>query len=150
MNLSEHFTLTELVKSQTADRLGINNTPSGDAVECLIVVCEKILEPVRDNYGVPFTPSSGFRCPELNEAIGSSNTSQHISGEAVDFEVPGIPNMGLAHWIMNNLDYDQMLLEFYRDNDPNSGWVHCSYCGDDNRNDAKRFDGKVWLPLGED
>jgi|TARA_R110000765_G_scaffold301385_1_gene395825 zinc D-Ala-D-Ala carboxypeptidase len=149
VNLSEHFTLGEMTKSQTALRLGIDNDPDEDAVENLTLVCESILEPVREYYDIPFSPSSAYRCPELNRNVGSANTSQHISGEAIDFEIPGVPNMGLAQWIMDNLDYDQLILEFYKEGEPNSGWVHCSYCGEGNRNDAKRFDGTQWVPLGE-
>lgn len=149
MSISEHFSLAELTKSQTAERLNILNEPDAEAYDNLILICENILEPVRNHYGVPFTPSSAFRCPELNREIGSSDTSQHISGQAVDFEVPGIANMDLAEWIMENLDYDQLILEFYKEGQPNSGWVHCSYCNSDNRKDAKRFDGTNWLTLGD-
>ena len=137
-----------MTKSQTAERLGISNEPDEEALDNLALVCENILEPVREHYGIPFSPSSAYRCPELNREIGSSDTSQHISGQAVDFEVPGVPNMELAEWIMDNLDYDQLILEFYKEGQPNSGWVHCSFCHDENRKDAKRFDGSNWITLG--
>tara|TARA_R110000824_G_scaffold288089_3_gene476093 strand:- start:255 stop:704 length:450 start_codon:yes stop_codon:yes gene_type:complete len=149
VSISEHFSLAELTKSQTAERLNILNEPDAESFENLVLLCENILEPVRNHYGVPFTPSSAYRCPELNREIGSSDTSQHISGHAVDFEVPGIANMELAEWIMANLDYDQLILEFYKEGQPNSGWIHCSYCDGDNRKDAKRFDGDNWLTLGD-
>ena len=83
----------------------------------------------------------------LNEDIGSTKASQHIDGQAADFEIPGVPNMELALWIKEHLDYDQLLLEFYKENVPDSGWVHCSYVKNGNRNKAKRFDGRTWSPL---
>ncbi len=138
--LSEHFTLEELSKSQTAERQGIDNLPRlpEDAliVENLTRVCARILEPVRAHYGIPFSPSSGYRSLALNRAIGSRDTSQHVKGEAVDFEVPGIANPDLAAWIDDNLDYDQLILEFYRPGQPNSGWVHCSVTAGSNRHMA--------------
>ena len=145
--LSTHFSLKELTRSDTAVRKGIKNEPNEKEIENLRTVCEKILEPVRVHYGIPFTPSSGFRCLMLNKEIGSSNKSQHINGQAVDFEVPGVPNMELAMWIREHLDYDQLLLEFYKEDIPDSGWVHCSYVGDRNRKESKRFDGRTWSPL---
>ena len=127
MKLSKSFTLTELVKSQTAERYGINNNPSETHIENLQRLCDNILQPVRDHYGMPVVVSSGFRSGELCVKIGSSLTSQHASGQAADFEIFGISNQELAHWIDKNLDYDQMILEFWNPEDKNSGWIHCSY-----------------------
>jgi len=126
MQLSPHFSLAELTKSQTAERQGIDNTPGPAEIEHLRRVCEEILEPVRTHFGVPFSPSSGFRCLALNRAIGSKDTSQHIFGQAADFEVPGQTNPAVAQWIADNLAYDQLILEFYQPGIPGSGWVHCS------------------------
>ena len=151
MNLSEHFTLHELSKSQTAERLQIRNEPNNEDIRSLILVCENILELVRVNYGIPFAPSSGFRCPDLNQAIGSSDTSQHTLGRAVDFEIPTIPNKDVALWIMDNCEFDQLILEFYKDDDPSSGWVHCSYVDEaHNRKTSRVFDGRSWSSLGEE
>ena len=148
MQLSEHFSLAELTKSDTAARLGINNEPRALVIEKLVLVCENILEPVRNHYGVPFSPNSGFRCLALNREIGSSDKSQHVSGEAVDFEVPGISNKETALWVRDNCDFDQIILEFHKEEDPHSGWVHGSYRGDGkNRKSAVVFDGKTWSPL---
>ena len=148
MQLSDHFSLRELTKSQTAERLGIANEPDDEAVENRIILCDMILEPVRNHYDTPFVPNSGFRCLELNRAIGSSDTSQHTTGEAVDFEVPGVPNKDLALWVKDNCKFDQLILEFYKDDDPASGWVHCSHVIDgDNRHSARIFDGKTWSDL---
>ena len=148
MKLSDHFSLQELTKSSTAERRGITNEPDDEAVENLIMLCEMVLEPVRERYGFPFIPNSGFRCLELNRAIGSSDRSQHITGEAVDFEVPGISNKEVALWVKENCTFDQLILEFYKEGDPASGWVHCSYVIEgENRQTARVFDGKTWSDL---
>jgi hypothetical protein len=126
MKLSPHFTLRELTKSQTAERLGIDNTPGGDAVEALRALCANVLEPVRLRFG-PLSPSSGYRGPKLNAAIGGSGKSQHMRGEAADIEVAMASNPELARWIVANLEFDQLILEFYVPGDPRSGWVHVSY-----------------------
>ena len=147
MKLSEHFSLWELTRSQVADRKRIKNEPNKESIQNLKVICDTILEPARRHYETPITPSSGYRCLALNRALGSSDKSQHTTGQAVDFEVPGIANMELAQWIMDNLDYDQLILEFYKEGRPNSGWVHCSYVGQENRKHARRFDGRKWSPL---
>jgi hypothetical protein len=147
MKLSEHFSLWELTKSQVADRKRIKNEPDKESIQNLKVICTSILEPVRRHYEIPITPSSGYRCLALNRELGSSDRSQHTTGQAVDFEVPGVANMDLARWIMDNLLYDQLILEFYKEGQPNSGWVHCSYVGQANRKQAKRFDGRSWEAL---
>ena len=126
MKLSENFSLAELVKSQTATRKGINNEPGTAEIENLIHLAKNILQPVREHFGKPVIISSGYRSPELCEAIGSSAKSQHAKGEAADFEIAGVDNKELAAWIAANCDFDQLILEFYVPGDPNSGWVHCS------------------------
>jgi zinc D-Ala-D-Ala carboxypeptidase len=128
MRLSQNFTLDELCKSQTAERKGIPNLPNTDEIEALELLCENILQPIRDKFG-PFMVSSGFRSPELCVAIGSKITSQHCCANgkcaAADFEVAGVDNYDLARWIEGNLPFDQLILECYTGG--NSGWVHCSY-----------------------
>ena len=132
MNLSRNFTLQELIKSDTAIRLNIDNNPNGDQIDKLKQLCENVLQPVRDQFGrVKIT--SGFRSPELCKAIGSSENSQHAKAEAADFEVMGTDNAELADWIYKNLDFDQLILEFYTPGEPNSGWIHCSYTTDQPR-----------------
>ena len=126
MKLSANFSLAEMTKSQTATRKGIRNVPSTEHIENLIHLAETVLQPVRDHFGKPVAISSGYRSPELCEAIGSSSKSQHAKGEAADFEIPGVDNMQLATWINKNTNFDQLILEFYEPGDPNSGWVHCS------------------------
>ena len=138
--LSPHFTLAELTKSSTALRLGIPNEPEPRPLPALEQLCETILEPVRENFGVAFSPSSGFRSPQLCEAIGSNGkTSQHTKGEAADFELPGVDNHLVASWIRDNLDFDQLILEGYTDDDKNSGWIHCSTTGEGNRKEVLRY-----------
>ena len=133
MKLSENFSLLELTKSQTAERKGIDNTPSPAHQENLKSLCESVLQPVRDHFSRVVTISSGYRSPELCTAIGSKITSQHAKGEAADFEIFGLSNKELADWINENLDYDQLILEYWKESDPNSGWVHCSFKTEGNR-----------------
>jgi zinc D-Ala-D-Ala carboxypeptidase len=127
MNLSANFTLKELTKSDTATRLGIDNTPDEAVIESLKLLCENVLQPVRDHFGKSVTVNSGFRSPETNQATGGSKTSDHCKGQAADIEIEGISNPDLARWIMDNCDYTQLILEFYTKGQPNSGWVHVSY-----------------------
>lgn len=135
MNLSANFSLAELVKSQVAVRQDIDNTPAEAEIAALRRVTENILQPVRDHFARPVRISSGYRCEALCLAIGSKSTSQHAKGQAADFEIAGVPNPELAAWIRDNLDFDQLILEFYEpDKGPDSGWIHCSYVdGDTNR-----------------
>ena len=132
MNLTRNFTLSELIKSDTAIRKGINNNPNAEQIEKLKALCENILQPVRDHFG-RVKVTSGFRSVELCLAIGSSERSQHAKAEAADFECPGVDNAELADWIHKNLTYDQLILEFYTPSEPNSGWIHCSWISDQPR-----------------
>jgi hypothetical protein len=86
-----------------------------------------VLQPVRNHFGKSVTVNSGYRSPEINAAVGGSKTSDHCKGQAADIEIDGLPNPELAQWIMDNLDYTQLILEFYTQGQPNSGWVHVSY-----------------------
>ena len=138
--LSDHFSLAEMTKSQTAERRNLPNNPDKDAIESMKLLCINILEPVRNHFDKPFTPSSGFRSAELCVAIGSSVSSQHTKGEAADFEVPGVSNLDLATWIVGNLDFDQLILEFYKGG--NTGWVHCSFKQEGNRRDVLTYQNK--------
>ncbi|MCZ4340194.1 D-Ala-D-Ala carboxypeptidase family metallohydrolase [Sphingomonadaceae bacterium G21617-S1] len=128
MNLSDHFTLSELTRSDTAARYAIRNVPDAAGIDKLRNLCQRVLEPVRAHYGRAVVVNSGYRSPALNAKIpGSSNTSQHTLCEAVDFEVPGIANGTVAAWVRDNLDFDQLILEAYTPGDPSSGWVHVSW-----------------------
>lgn len=133
MNLSPNFTLEQLTNSQTAQRLGIDNTPDERAIANLQLVCANILEPALQNFG-SLAISSGFRCLEVNRAIGGAVNSQHTTGQAVDFEVYGMDNCDLAQWVVNNLMFDQLILEFHdHEKGPNDGWVHVSFSDQENR-----------------
>ena len=132
MELTRNFTLSELTKSDTAIRRGINNNPNAEQIEKLKVLCEKILQPVRDHFG-RVKVTSGFRSEALCVKIGSSVNSQHAKAEAADFECMGTDNAELADWIYDNLEFDQLILEFYDPSEPNSGWIHCSYVSDQPR-----------------
>jgi len=145
VTLSKNFTLTEFTKSQTALRLGIDNTPSEEHLAAAKLLFENVVQPVRDHFG-PTVINSGYRGPALNEAIGGASASQHCRGEAVDIECPGVPNHEVAEWIQNNLEYDQLILEFYTQGIPDSGWVHVSYIPEGNRKQsltAVKQDGKT-------
>jgi hypothetical protein len=133
MSLTKNFSLIEQTKSQTATRKGIDNTPSTEHQDNLKSLCEMILQPIRDHFECVVSISSGYRSPELCVAIGSSTKSQHASGCAADFEIFGVSNKDLADYIDENLDYDQLILEYWNESDPNSGWVHCSYTNGSNR-----------------
>ena len=93
---------------------------------------ESVVQPVRNNFGVTVI-NSGYRGPALNQAVGGSSKSQHCKGEAVDIECPGVANYDVAKWIHDNLDFDQLILEFYTPGIPDSGWVHVSYKQEGNR-----------------
>ena len=134
MNLTTNFTLAEMTASQVASRNGINNNPTAGQIENLKKLCESILQPIRNHYDAPVIISSGYRSPELCIRIGSSIDSQHAKGQAADLQVVGIDNKSLAKYIKENLDYDQLILEFYKEEEgPHSGWVHVSYVGKGNR-----------------
>jgi len=125
--LTANFSLHELTKSETALRMGFDNTPGEKETAALKLLAEKVLQPVRDHFGKGVKCNSGFRSPESNAAVGGSRTSDHCKGQAADIEIPGVPNAELAQWIMDNLEYTQLILEFYTPGIPDSGWVHVSY-----------------------
>ena len=141
MRITEHFTLSEVEKSQYALRHGLDNSLPEIYKKNATSLAENLLEPVRANFGIPFSPQSWFRGEELNKAIGGSKKSQHCTASAVDFEIPGITNLEIAIWIKENLIYDQLILECYIEGVAGSGWIHCSYAPS-NKNHALRYDGK--------
>lgn len=154
MKLTQNFSLKEMTFSDTAVRKGLDNTPSLEYVVNLTVLCCHILQPVREHFGKSVNINSGYRSVAVCEAIGSSSKSQHSRGEAADFEIYGMSNQTLATWIYENLDYDQLILEFHDpEGDPNSGWVHCSYTKEkENRRQALIINAKTkgkylpWTP----
>ena len=139
MKLTENFNLNELTKSQVAERKGIPNNPSSDHIDGLKKLAESVLQPLRNHYESPVIITSGYRSAELCLAIGSSIESQHAKGQAADLEIIGVSNYDTALWIKNNLEFDQLILEFWKGEDePNSGWIHVSYVGKKNRKQSLR------------
>ena len=150
MQLTNNFSLAEMVKSETALRHDMDNTPGEKEIENLKRLAEKVLQPVREHYQKGVKCNSGYRAPAVNQKVGGSPTSDHCKGQAADIEIPGIPNADLAIWIMDNLEYTQLILEFYTPGVPDSGWVHVSYDPANLKKQnltATKKDGKtVYLP----
>ena len=150
MNLTKNFSLHEMTKSETALRFDLSNEPGEIEIGNLKLLCEKVLQPVRDWYGMGVKVNSGFRHPRVNAKVGGSPTSDHCQGRAADIEIPGIANGQVAEWIKDNLDFKQLILEFYTPGVPDSGWVHVSYDPENLKKQvltATKKDGKtVYLP----
>jgi len=152
MRLSKNFTLKEFTRSQTATRLGLDNTPNEEHLENAKALFENVVQKIRDEHGVTRI-NSGYRGPELNKAVGGSERSQHCHGEAADLECDNVDNLELAKWIRDNLEFDQLILEFYTHGDPRSGWIHITWKRDKslNRNKtltASKVNGKTQYSLG--
>jgi len=139
MKLSENFSLKEMVKSDTATRLGIENTPREYAIENLRNLCVNVLQPARDELG-PIKINSGYRSVELCEAIGSSARSNHTRGQAADAESWNIPNFELLLWIYNNCEFKELIAEYFDPDDGTAGWVHVAYEEGNNKRDLKLKD----------
>lgn len=132
--LSPHFSLEELCASQLALRLGIDNSPSQVVSKNLALLAVSTLEPIRVGLDKVVMISSGYRAPEVNRRTGGSISSQHVKGQAADFEVLGMDNLEAAHWIaMSPIPFDQLILEFYVPSQPASGWLHISHSAGANR-----------------
>ena len=134
MQLSTNFSLDELTRSDEATRLCIDNTPSLRVIDSLQALVDNVLQPMRDRLGA-VSVSSGYRSPALNKAIGGSATSDHCFGYAADIQINGLDNRELAGWIKGGSSFTQLILEFYEDGKPSSGWVHISYNPADLKNE---------------
>ena len=148
MKISDHITYAEAIHSNTAKRKRIDNTPNPTQVEAMKETAEKVFEPLRSWVGGPIKVNSFFRSPVLNEAIGGVASSQHCKGQALDLDdVYGYKtNAEMFLYIRENLDFDQLILEFYTPGIPDSGWVHVSYNSEGNRKQvltALKEDGKT-------
>ena len=146
--ISDHLSLAEITKSQTATRLGIDNTPTVTHMIALRAIAENVFEPIRKHFGVAIGVSSGYRSKPLNDAIGGSSRPQHCHGQALDIDADiygRITNGELFRYIRHGLDFDQLIWEFGDDNDP--AWVHVSFVNDGtNRGEilqAYRDNGRV-------
>lgn len=151
MKLSPNFSLAEMTKSETSLRKGLENTPGEVEIENLRALAVNVLQPVREAFGKGVHVNSGFRHPEVNAAVGGSKTSDHCKGQAADIEIPGVANADLAQWIVDNLEFRQVILEFYTPGIPDSGWVHVSYVEGDNKKQvltAMKENGKTVYKVG--
>jgi hypothetical protein len=135
MKISEHLSLSEVTRSETAKRKGISNNPTAEHLENFKLLAENVFEKIRNHFGVPIHISSGYRSKELNSAIGGSQSSQHSKGQAIDIDMDGsgdgVTNADVFNFIKDNLEYDQLIWEL--GNDKNPDWVHVSYSKDKNR-----------------
>lgn len=130
MKLTEHFTLSEFVRSETATNRHIGNTPTSEVIENLRALCRNVLEPARVAFGAPIYITSGYRCPALNKAVGGKPTSQHLRGEAADLQVKGVQNLRkLYRMIKDHGVFDQLLYE----SNGAKKWIHVSYKQSGNR-----------------
>ena len=124
MKISENLSLKEVVKSNTATRLGIDNEPTREHLENLIIIAEKVFQPIREHFKTPIGISSGYRSKELNTAVRGSSTSDHCKGMALDLDADifeGVSNKEIFEFIRDNLEFTQLINEF------NYSWVHVSY-----------------------
>ena len=138
MRLSKNLSLAEVTRSATALRLGIANEPTPEHLQNLMRIAEHIFQPTRDFLGEPLFVSSGYRSTALNKAINGSLTSSHKEGNALDLD-QGEDNAKVFYFILNNLDFDQLIWEFGDDPaEPNANpaWVHVGYVGEKNRNEV--------------
>ena len=142
MRISKNFTLDELIRSNVATRLGISNQPTTDGIHKLTMMTNALLQPIRRELG-PIRITSGYRCSELNIAIGGSSNSQHCRYEAVDCQIykkNKMDNIKIYEAIKKlNLDFDQLILEFGTSNETRDGdpaWIHVSYKITDNRQEV--------------
>lgn len=136
-----YFTIKEMTASSEARRMGIDNTPTPEVVENLTRLVERVLDPLRSRYGHPVIVNSGYRCPRLNKAVGGTETSQHVSGDAADIYVPDAKGRAeLFSIIMSILPFDQLIWE--RGTDEAPAWIHVSYRKNNNRREILRYDGK--------
>ena len=133
MNLSKNFTLNEFTFSPTAIRCKIDNTPNSDSIANMKLLCENVIQVIRDKFGV-VRISSGFRCPKLNSRVKGSSTSQHVYGQAADITLENMKEV--FKYIQDNLEFDQLIWEYGTDESP--AWIHVSYSKDRNRKEVLR------------
>jgi len=147
MKISDHISYSEAIRSNTATRRGIDNTPGDYEITNMVGIAENIFEPLRKWVGGPIKINSMFRCEELNTAIGGSSRSQHCQGRAIDVDdtFGNKTNAEMFNYIKKNLNFDQLIWEF--GDDANPDWVHVSYVSkEENRNrilKASRINGKT-------
>lgn len=133
MNISDHISLKEAIRSNTAKRLGIDNMPDNETLVTMQITAQHVFEPLRQHFNEPIYISSFYRCKELNTAIGGSSKSQHCKGEAIDIDdvYSKATNADFFNYIKDRLEFDQLIWEFGDDESPD--WVHVSYSLGNNR-----------------
>jgi hypothetical protein len=148
MQISKHLNLAEIIRSDTAKRQGIDNTPTAEHLENFKLLADRVFEPIRLHFGVPIFISSGYRSKELNSFIKGSSSSQHCKGQAIDIDMDGssgeVTNRMVFDFIKEKIDFDQLIWEFGTDFNPD--WVHVSYAKGANRKQklkAVRINGKT-------
>lgn len=142
MNLSPHFTLGEMTVTHSSH----DNTPTEVQVEALKKLCENILEPLREHFGLPIIVTSGFRSPKVNVEFGGADNSEHLFGEAADIHIPGVANADIWRFIDgSDLEFDQLIAEKLSETDGAAGWIHVSYRPESARKQAFSFDGENYL-----
>jgi len=124
---SDHVSYKEGVRSNTADRLGLDNTPNAEQRKCMHDIAKLFFEPLREWVGGPIKINSFFRGEPVNTAIGGAKHSQHMKGQAMDLDdtFGYKTNAEMYHYIKDNMDFDQLIWEFGDNENPN--WIHVSY-----------------------
>lgn len=135
MKLSKNLSLAEVVRSETAKRLDIDNNPTKEHLDNLKTIAEKVFQPIRDHFECPIHVSSGYRCEALNKAIRGAQTSLHMTGQALDIDMDftKVSNTEVFNYIKDNLEFDTLIWEFSNE-DGSPKWVHVSYREGQNRN----------------
>lgn len=136
----KYFSIEELTQSATAKRLGIDNTPSDSIKKNLTLFIEKVLDPIREDWGSSIIVSSGYRCPELNKAVGGVKTSGHMYGFCADLQVKGdlrkFSNFVIEWMKEHQMKWDQIIWE----KSGNVTWLHFCWIGKDGKQRMKNFD----------
>ena len=143
MKLSEYFELSEFEHSDTARAKGIVNRVPAELVPNVVRLHDNVLYPLRKLVGHPVRITSGYRCADLNKAVGGAANSQHSTGEAADIEVAGQSNMAVFNWIRKNCEFDQLILESVH----GVQWVHVSFRFGGNRGQCLAYDGKRYVSI---
>jgi len=121
IKISEHISIKEATRSNTAERLGIDNFPDSPTLANMQALAENVFEPLRKHFGHPIYITSFYRSSELNKAIGGSSKSQHCKGQAIDIDdvIGSSTNADFFNYIKDNLEFDQLIWEFGNDDNPN-------------------------------
>lgn len=136
--ISEHFTLFEICNSDTALKLNIDNRPTAQVVTNATALCKNVLEKIRTHFNSPVIVHCMYRSPSLNDKIKGVKTSQHVTGQAVDFHVQGHTIQEVFDYIKHNIIFDQVINE--------GTWVHCSFSLVKNRKQSLKLVNGKYIP----